>query len=54
MDLLVLDQISKPLMRGWLAASDIYVTPFFNLVSAWNQGVGFSLMTMRGASGPYV
>jgi signal peptidase II len=51
---IVLDQISKPLMRGWLAASDIYVTPFFNLVSAWNQGVGFSLMTMRGASGPYV
>jgi signal peptidase II len=50
----VLDQISKPLMRGWLAASDVYVTPFFNLVSAWNQGVGFSLMTMRGASGPYV
>ena len=51
---IVLDQISKPLMRGWLAACDIYVTPFFNLVSAWNQGVGFSLMTMRGASGPYV
>jgi signal peptidase II len=50
----VLDQISKPLMRGWLAAGDAYITPFFNLVSAWNQGVGFSLMTMRGASGPYV
>lgn len=51
---IALDQISKPLMRSWLAASDIYVTPFFNLISAWNQGVGFSLMTMRGASGPYV
>lgn len=50
----ILDQISKPLMRAWLAAGDVYVTPFFNLVSAWNQGVGFSLMTMRGASGPYV
>ena len=50
----VLDQLSKPLMRGWLAGGDLYVTPFFNLVSAWNQGVGFSLMTMRGANGPYV
>ena len=51
---IILDQISKPLMRDWLAGGDIYVTPFFNLVSAWNQGVGFSLMTMRGTSGPYV
>ena len=51
---ILLDQISKPLMRDWLAGGDIYVTPFFNLVSAWNQGVGFSLMTMRGTSGPYV
>ena len=31
---ILLDQISKPLMRDWLAGSDIYVTPFFNLVSA--------------------
>jgi len=36
---ILLDQISKPLMRDWLAGGDIYVTPFFNLVSAWNQGV---------------
>jgi signal peptidase II len=50
----LLDQLSKPLMRDWLSGGDLYVTPFFNLVSAWNQGVGFSLMTMRGASGPYL
>ena len=50
----VLDQLSKPLMRGWLAGGDLYVTPFFNLVSAWNKGVGFSLLTMTDTSGPYV
>jgi signal peptidase II len=41
-------------MRDWLSGGDIYVTPFFNLVSAWNKGVGFSLMTMTGDSGPYL
>jgi len=51
---IVLDQLSKPLMRGWLAGGDVYVMPFFNLVSAWNKGVGFSLLTMTGAAGPYL
>ncbi|HZT20821.1 MAG TPA: signal peptidase II, partial [Dongiaceae bacterium] len=51
---ILLDQLTKPLMRGWLAGGDLYVTPFFNLVSAWNKGVGFSLLTMTGASGPFV
>ena len=51
---IILDQLSKPLMRDWLSGGDIYVAPFFNLVSAWNKGVGFSLMTMHGDSGPYL
>jgi signal peptidase II len=51
---IILDQLSKPLMRDWLGGGDLYVAPFFNLVSAWNKGVGFSLMTMQGASGPYI
>jgi lipoprotein signal peptidase len=33
---IILDQLSKPLMRDWLSGGDIYVAPFFNLVSAWN------------------
>ena len=51
---IVIDQISKPLMRDWLAAGDVQVTPFLTLVSAWNKGVGFSLLTMSQASGPYI
>jgi signal peptidase II len=51
---IVLDQISKPLMRDWLAAGDIQVGPFLSLISAWNKGVGFSLLTMSQASGPYI
>ncbi len=51
---ILLDQISKPLMRDWLADTDISVTSFFNLVSAWNKGVGFSLLTLTLPSGPYI
>jgi signal peptidase II len=51
---IVLDQISKPMMRDWLAAGDIQVGPFLSLISAWNKGVGFSLLTMSQASGPYI
>jgi len=50
----ILDQISKPLIRQWLAGGDIQLGPFLSLVSAWNKGVGFSLLTMSEASGPYV
>lgn len=50
----ILDQISKPLMRQWLADGDVQIGPFISLVSAWNKGVGFSLLTMSQASGPYV
>jgi signal peptidase II len=51
---IVLDQISKPLMRDWLSAGDIQLTSFLSLVKAWNHGVGFSLLTMTLPSGPYV
>lgn len=51
---IVLDQISKPLMRDWLSAGDVQVTSFLSLVSAWNKGVGFSLLTMSQAYGPYI
>jgi signal peptidase II len=51
---IVLDQISKPLMRDWLAGGDVALTSFLSLVSAWNHGVGFSMLSMDGASGPYI
>jgi len=51
---IVLDQISKPLMRDWLSGGDIALTSFLSLVSAWNRGVGFSLLTMNLPSGPYI
>jgi signal peptidase II len=51
---IILDQISKPLMRDWLASGDRQLTPFLSLVSAWNKGIGFSMLTMSQASGPYL
>lgn len=51
---ILLDQISKPLMRGYLNGGDVVLTPFLSLVSAWNKGVGFSLLTMEGSLGPYL
>jgi len=51
---IVLDQISKPLMRDWLSAGNVEVTSFLSLVSVWNKGVGFSLLTMSQAYGPYI
>jgi signal peptidase II len=51
---IILDQISKPLMRQWLANGDVQLGPFISLISAWNKGVGFSMLTMSEASGPYV
>ncbi len=51
---ILLDQISKPLMRDWLGAGDVQLTSFLSLVSAWNKGVGFSLLTITLPSGPYI
>lgn len=41
----VSDQASKALVFGFLAETQpvVAVTPFFNLVSAWNTGVSFSM-----------
>ena len=36
---ILLDQLSKPLMRGYLAGGDVAVAPFFSLVSAWNKPI---------------
>ena len=51
---ILLDQISKPLMRGYLDGGEVVLAPFLSLVSAWNKGVGFSLLTMEGSLGPYL
>jgi signal peptidase II len=32
----------------------IELTPFFNLVTAWNRGVSFSLLHTDSASGPFI
>lgn len=50
------DQISK----WWLLTGPlqqprvIELTPFFNLVTAWNRGVSFSLLHTDSASGPFI
>lgn len=52
----VLDQLSK----WWILAAvmqpprEIPVTPFFNLVLAWNRGVSFSLFHSGAAYAPYI
>ena len=42
---IALDQASKVLVYRWLNENDpvVIVTPFFNLVAAWNTGVSFSM-----------
>ena len=52
---ILLDQASK----WWILAlmdppRQIEVTPFFNLVLAWNRGVSFSLFHSGAAYAPYV
>ena len=46
----VSDQASKALVFGFLAETQpvVAVTPFFNLVSAWNTGVSFSMFDNLG------
>lgn len=52
----VLDQTSKMLIFSFLANSRpvIELTPFFNLVMAWNTGVSFSMFDNLGGAGVYV
>ena len=52
---IVLDQLSK----WWILAlmdppREIAVTPFFNLVLAWNRGVSFSLFHSEAGHAPYI
>jgi signal peptidase II len=53
---LILDQLTK-----WLALEvlqldvrPIVVTPFFNLVMVWNQGVSFGMFNSLGTMGPWL
>ena len=52
----VLDQASKMLVFSFLANSRLVfeLTPFFNLVMAWNTGVSFSMFDNLGGAGVYV
>ena len=51
-----LDQLSKMVVFGYLSETEapLSVTPFFNLVSAWNTGVSFSMFNDLGGAGGYI
>ena len=51
-----LDQLSKMLVFQYLTGigQHIEVTSFFNLVSAWNTGVSFSMFNNLGNAGIYI
>ncbi len=50
------DQVSKALVFGYLSESQptVLVTDFFNLVTAWNTGVSFSMFNNLGDYGIYI
>lgn len=52
----ILDQISKIMVFEYLAKTQpvVEVTSFFNLVSAWNTGVSFSMFNNLGDAGIYI
>ena len=52
----VADQISKALVFGYLSETRplVEVTSFFNLVTAWNTGVSFSMFDNLGQYGVYL
>lgn len=52
----ILDQLSKIFVFGFLSSvgHNLYVTSFFNLVSAWNTGVSFSMFNDLGNAGVYI
>jgi len=52
---LLLDQLSKWWIRAVVMdpPREVEVTPFFNLVMAWNRGISFSLFRSDWAGGPY-
>lgn len=53
---MLLDQVSKFLVFSFLAGGYpvVELTPFFNLVAAWNTGVSFSMFDNLGGAGVYV
>lgn len=52
----ILDQLSKALIYGYLSdnGSMVAVCGFFNLVTAWNKGVSFSMFNNLGNYGVYI
>ncbi|HVJ44318.1 MAG TPA: signal peptidase II [Dongiaceae bacterium] len=50
------DQVSKNwLLTGPLREPQVFeMTPFFNVVSAWNRGVSFSMIWISAESGPWI
>lgn len=52
----ILDQLSKALVYGYLddAGAMVTVSSYFNLVTAWNRGVSFSMFDNLGGYGVYV
>ena len=53
---IVLDQFSKIMVYSYLleVGRMVEVTSFFNLVSAWNTGVSFSMFNNLGVNGVYI
>ena len=52
----VLDQVSKIAVYSYLleVGKAVEVTSFFNLVSAWNTGVSFSMFSNLGVNGVFI
>lgn len=52
----IADQISKGLIFSYLTHSGplVEIFPFFNLVTAWNTGVSFSMFNNLGSAGIYI
>lgn len=52
----LLDQLSKMFVFGYLSETEsmVQMTSFFNLVSAWNTGVSFSMFNDLGGMGVYI
>src|SRR5262249_62376117 len=52
--------IADQLVKNWLLLGPMRepqlfeITPFFNVVSAWNKGVSFSLLWMPSQYGPWI
>ena len=53
---IIADQVSKALIYGYLSenAPVVTLTGFFNLVTAWNRGVSFSMLDNLGGYGVYI